>query len=164
MGKKTGPNPTDRAKRGTKRSLLTDGRGIPLAVVIAGANQVDFKLVEQTLDALVVKRPEAAPPGAAQTTVKFGLCLDKGYAYAEVYDLLEEKGYEAHIRPWDEDALLLKRDPEKKPRRWVVERTHSWMNRFRALLIRWQKGADSFLGLVQLACAIITFKQAGLFG
>jgi putative transposase len=143
---------------------LTDGRGIPLAVVIAGANQVDFKLVEQTLEALVVKRPEVAPSTDAETTVKFGLCLDKGYDDAEVYELLAEQGYEAHIRPWDEDALLLQKDPEKKPRRWVVERTHSWMNRFRALLIRWQKGEDSFLGLVQLACAIITFKQAGLFG
>jgi putative transposase len=104
---------------------LTDGRGIPLAVVIAGANQVDFKLVKPTLDALVVKRPDAAPGTEAPTTVKFGLCLDKGYDYAEVYDLLAEQGYEAHIRPWDEDALLVKKDPEKKPHRWVVERTPS---------------------------------------
>jgi hypothetical protein len=125
--------------------------------VIAGANRNDFKLVEPTLDALVVARP-APTPDAPQ-----GMCMDKGYDYAEVYELLEGEGYTPHIRPWGEDALLVRKDPEYRPRRWVVERTHSWMNRFRALLIRWQKGADSFLGLVQLAC-VITLKQAGLLG
>lgn len=93
-----------------------------------------------------------------------GLCLDKGYDFAEVYELLEREGYTAHIRPVGECSLVAERKPEHRPRRWVVERTHSWMNRFRAILIRWQKGADSFLGLVQLACALITLKQAGLLG
>lgn len=138
--------------------MLTDGRGVPLAVVIAGANRNDFKLVEATLDALVVSRPAPTPEQPQ------GMCMDKGYDYAEVYECLERKGYTPHIRPRDEDALLVRKDPEYRPRRWVVERTHSWMNRFRALLIRWQKGEDSFLGLVQLACAIITLKQAGLLG
>lgn len=164
MGKKTGPNPTDRAKSGTKRSLLTDGRGVPLAVVIAGANEVDFKLVEKTLEALILERPAKADPSSPGEVLAPNLCLDKGYDYAEVYLLLEKEGYKAHIRPHDEDALLIERNPEYRPRRWVVERTHSWMNRFRALLIRWQKGEDSFLGLVQLACALITLKQAGLLG
>ena len=137
---------------------------MPLAVVIAGANQVDFKLVQRTLKALVVERPAPAAGSTAEAAPKFGLCLDKGYDYAEVYELLEREGYTPHIRPWDEESLLIERNPEYRPRRWVVERTHSWMNRFRALLIRWQKGEESFLGLVQLACAIITLKQAGLLG
>jgi transposase len=158
VGKKTGPNPTDRAKSGTKRSILTDGRGVPLAVVVAGANQNDFKLTAATLDALQASRPE---PTSARPQ---GLCLDKGYDYAEVYTLLEERGYTPHIRPFDEEVLLLTRDPEFLPRRWVVERTHSWLNRFRGLLIRWSKKAGNFLGLVQLACAIITLKQARLLG
>jgi putative transposase len=156
--KKSGPNPTDRAKSGTKRSLLTDGRGVPLAVVLAGANQNDFKLVGETLKALVVSRPEASEENPQ------GMCLDKGYDYPEVYELLEREGYTPHIRPVGECSLTAERDPEHRPRRWVVERTHSWMNRFRAILIRWQKGEDSFLGLVQLACALITLKQAGLLG
>ena len=129
-----------------------------MAVVVAAANKNDFKLVGETLKALVVSRPavtEEPPPG---------LCLDKGYDYPEVYALLEKEGFTPHIRPIGECALTVARDPEKPPRRWVVERTHSWMNRFRALLIRWQKGEDSFLGLVQLACALITLKQAGLLG
>jgi len=133
-------------------------------VVVAGANRNDFKLAAATLEALVVKRPPAAPGADPRAAPKFGLCLDQGYDFAEVYELLEREGYVPHIRPVGEDALLVPKDPEYRARRWVVERTHSWMNRFRALLVRWQKGADSFLGLVQLACAIITFRQAGLFG
>lgn len=111
-----------------------------------------------------MKRPVPPAGSDPQAAPKFGLCLDKGYDYAEIYELLEREGYAAHVRPIGEEALLVAKDPEYRARRWVVERTHSWMNRFRALLIRWQKGADSFLGLVQLACAIIVLKQAGLLG
>ena len=125
---------------------------------------MDFKLVGRTLAALVVARPAPTVDPVTEEGFQFGMCMDKGYDYAEVYDRLEQAGYTPHIRPWDEDALLIERNPEYQPRRWVVERTHSWMNRFRALLIRWQKGEDSFLGLVQLACALITLKQAGLLG
>jgi len=137
---------------------------VPLAVVVAGANRNDFKLTGETRAARVVPRPVGKTAGDPQPAPPCGLCLDKGYDYPEVYDLLERAGYTAHIRPWNEDALLVLRHPDYRPRRWVVERTHSWMNRFRALLIRWQKREDSFLGLVQLACAIITLKQAGLLG
>lgn len=119
---------------------------------------MDFKLLAATLEALVPARPEPQPDAPQ------GICLDKGYDYAEVYELLEEEHFVCHIRFKGEGTVATPRDPERRPRRWVVERTHSWMNRYRALLIRWQKRADSFLGLVQLACAIITFKQAGLLG
>ena len=164
MGKKTGPNPTDRGKSGTKRSLLTDGRGVPLAVVVAGANRNDFKLAAPTLAALVVPRPVAEPGTDPAAALQCGLCLDKGYDFAEVYELLEREGYVPHIRPVGEATLLVVKKPGYPARRWVVERTHSWMNRFRALLIRWQKREDSFLGLVQLTCAIIVLKRAGLLG
>lgn len=70
-----GPNPTDRGKLGTKRSLLTDGRGLPLGLAVAGANVIDFKLLEQTLDAAVVPRPNPTPAQPQH------LCLDKGYDY-----------------------------------------------------------------------------------
>ena len=106
----------------------------------------------------MLPRPRATPEKPQ------GMCLDKGYDYAEVYELLEQEGITPHIRPIGECSLTVKRKPEQQPRRWVVERTHSWMNRFRAILIRWQKGEESFLGLVQLACALITLKQAGLLG
>ena len=127
-------------------------------MVVAGANQNDFKLLEATLQALVVPRPQ---PTAEDPQ---GMCLDKGYDFAEVYELLEREGFVPHVRPVGECSGTVERKPEHEARRWVVERTHSWMNRFRAILIRWQKGAESFLGFVQLACALITLKQAGLLG
>jgi transposase len=60
-GEKTGPNPTDRGKAGVKRSLLTAGQGVPIGLVVAGANRTDMKLVRDTLAGIVVKRPEPTP-------------------------------------------------------------------------------------------------------
>lgn len=153
-----GRNPTDRGKQGTKRSLLSEGGGVPIGVCVAGANRNDFKLLRETIESLVPDRP--TPTAEA----KHGMCLDKGYDYDEVREILQEFGFTAHIRARGEEAQAIKRDAGFKARRWVVERTHSWMNRFRAILIRWEKKAANFLGLLHLACAYITFKQAGLLG
>ncbi len=76
-GEKTGSNPTDRAKRGTKKSLLTNGRGAPLGLAVASANIPDFKLMRSTLESLPVERP--APSAHAPQ----GMCLEKGYDYDE---------------------------------------------------------------------------------
>ena len=158
MGGKTGPNPTDRAKRGVKRSLLTDGAGVPLAVAVDGANRNDFKLARQTLESVPIPRPE---PTAEQPQ---GLCLDKGYDYDEVRDLLAEFGYTAHIRARGEEAQAVQREAGYKARRWVVERTHSWLNRFRRILIRWEKKPANYLAMLHLACALVTYRAAGLPG
>ena len=85
-----------------------------------------------------------------------GLCLDKGYDFDEVRDILTEFGYTAHIRARGEEAQDIKKKTGKKARRWVVERTHSWINRFRGLLIRWSKKPENYLALLHLACAYIT--------
>ena len=137
-----------------KRSLLTDGGGVPIGLAIDGANRNDFKLVNETLASIPVERP-VADKHAPQ-----GLCLDKGYDYDEVRDLVKEFGYTAHIRSRGEDAQALKRNVRFRARRWVVERTHSWLNRFRRILIRWEKKAENYLGLLHLACAIITCRHA----
>lgn len=154
----TGRNPTDRGKQGTKRSLLTDGHGIPLALTVAGANRHDMKLVADTLYNFAIARPEPTPEKLQH------LCLDKGYDYAEVRTLLEHWGYTAHIPIKGE----VTHDPQPLPgyraRRWVVERTHAWINRFRALLIRWEKKRDNYLALLHFACAWITCRAAGVFG
>ena len=73
VGGKTGPNPTDRAKCGTKRSLLTDARGTPLSVVVAGANRNDHTVMGETLEAIPVARPQPSDEDPQH------LCLDKGY-------------------------------------------------------------------------------------
>ena len=155
-GKKVGKNPTDRGKTGTKRSVLTDGRGVPLGLAVDGANRNDFKMARETIESIAAERPDPTP------TAPQGLCLDKGYDYNEVRDLLDEFGFTAHIRARGEEAKALKQEVGFKARRWVVERTHSWMNRFRRLLIRWDKKACNYLGFLHLACAYITYRQSGL--
>ena len=97
-GEKTGPNPTDRGKGGVKRSLLTDGHGVPLGLAIDGANRNDMKLVRATIDSIVVARP------APRDERPQGMCLDKGYDYAEVREILAEFGFTAHIRSRGEEA------------------------------------------------------------
>jgi transposase len=157
-GKKTGPNPTDRAKGGVKRSLVTEGHGVPLGVVMEGANRHDMKLVRATLDSIVVARPA---PTAEQPQ---GLCLDKGYDYQEVREIVAEFGFTAHSRSRGKAARALTMEASKKARRWVVERTHSWMNRFRRILVRWEKKPEHYLAFLHFACALIAFRAAGLFG
>ena len=157
-GGETGRNPTDRGKRGTKRSLLTDGSGVPLGLVVAGANRNDFKLARATLESIPVDRPAPTPADPQ------GLCLDKGYDYREVRELLEEFGYTAHIRARGEEAQALKREAGYKARRWVVERTHSWMNRFRRILIRWEKKPANYLALLHFVCAFLTYRATALLG
>lgn len=154
-GTGTGPNPTDRAKKGTKRSLITEGNGIPIGIAVAGANRHDKKLVKGTLDAFAVKRP-------SPKKVRQNICMDKGYDFPDTRELVEQYGYTAHI-PHKGDKKRRKKMPGYRSRRWVVERTHSWMNRFRRLLVRWEKRLDNYTAMLHLACAWITFSQSGLF-
>lgn len=138
--------------------MLTDGNGIPLSVVVDGANRHDMKLTQATLTGLVIERPEPT------TERPQGLCLDKGYDYDEVREILREFGFTAHIRARGEEAKALREDASKKARRWVVERVHSWMNRFRRLLVRWDKKPENYLAFLHFACGLIAFRAAGLFG
>ncbi len=157
-GKKTGPNPTDRGKEGVKRSLLTEGHGVPIGLAVAGANRHDMKLVRATIESIVVERP------AATEAEPQGMCLDKGYDYDEVREILVEFGFTAHIKARGEEAKALHQEAGKRARRWVVERSHSWMNRFRRILVRWDKKAENYLAFLHFACALIAFRAAGLFG
>jgi len=131
--------------------------GIPIGLAVEGANRNDFKMARDTIRSISIERP--APTAAEQ-----GMCLDKGYDYEEVRALLAEFGFTAHIRARGEEAQALKREAGFRARRWVVERTHSWMNRFRGVLVRWSKKLANYLALLHLACAYITFKAAHLLG
>jgi putative transposase len=137
---------------------LTEGHGVPIGLAIEGANRHDMKLVRCTLDSLVVERPE---PTSEQPQ---GMCLDKGYDYDEVRELLDEFGFTAHIRARGEEAQALKQEAGFRARRWVVERTPSWMNRCRRILVRWDKKPEHYLAFLHFACALIAFRTAGLFG
>ena len=99
-----GKNPTDRGKSGTKRSLLTDGSGVPIGLAVAGANRNDFKMARETIESIAVERPD--PTAEAPQ----GMCLGKGYDDDEVRDLLDEFGFTAHIRTRGEEAQALKHE------------------------------------------------------
>jgi len=151
-GEATGKNPTDRAKSGTKRSLMTDGNGIPLAVGVSGANIHDKVLLRGTMNEAQKIRPKPTKAGPQN------LCLDKGYAYPDIRQLVAAFGYTAHIPERGTDQSQRTRIPGYRARRWVVERTHSWFNRFRRLFIRWEKKVPNYLGFIHLACACITLR------
>jgi putative transposase len=153
-----GKNPTDRGKIGTQRSVLTDGGGVPIGLAVEGANRNDFKMVEATLMSIPIERPTPTP---AQPQ---GIGLDKGYDYDEVRELLAEFGFTAHIRARGEEAKALQQEAGFKARRWVVERTHSGMHRFRRVLSRWDKNGRNYLAFLHMACAYMTYRQAGLLG
>jgi transposase len=115
-----------------------------------------MKLARQSLESIVVDRP-APRFGCPQ-----GLCLDKGYDYDEIRELAKEFGFTAHIRSRGEEAKELKRRAHARARRWVVERTHSWLNRFRRILVRWEKRADTYCAMLHLALGIITWRATRL--
>ena len=123
-----------------------------------GANRPDMKMVRETLESIPVERPEPTPEQPQ------GLCLDKGYAYDEVEELAEEFHFTTHIPPKKGEAQQVKRRARAKARRWVVERTHSWMNRFRGILIRWCKKAENYIALVHMSFAFIIYRHMGLSG
>jgi putative transposase len=96
--------------------------------------------------------------------VKEHLCMDKGYDSAAVRYMVENVfDYIPHVRTRVEEKKS-KRNSRRRARRWVVERTHSWMNRFRAVLVRWDKKLRNHIAGLHLTCAYITFKRAGVFG
>ena len=146
-----GPNPTDRGKPGVKQSLLVEADGGPLAITIAGANVPDAQLLEATIDAIVLERPEPEP-GFPQH-----LCLDKGYDNDTGWEAAIDTGYAPHI------AMIRDERPPRpkryKPRRWVVERTLAWLSKCRGLLIRYEKKAENYLGLLKLACGLIWTRR-----
>jgi len=143
---------------GTKRSVLTDGNGIPLAIVLSGANRHDMKLMEATLEAQVWV------PSDPKEGKSFHLCLDKGYDFKVIREIVEAWGYMGHIPKRGEEKQEMPNLPDYRARRWVVERTHSWMNRNRRLLIRWEKHPENYLGMLHLACACIVVRAIQVFG
>lgn len=151
-GDKRGPNPTDRAKPGTKKSVIVEQHGGPLGVAIDGANVHDTKLLEATIDAIVVERPDPAK-------VSQHLCLDKAYDNPTGEAACAAGGYVAHIRRIGEEKLDSAGEKTHPARRWVVERTLAWLQKCRAILIRYDKKPENYLGLVQLACALLWYRR-----
>jgi transposase len=169
----TGNNPTDRSKLGTKRHILTDKKGIPLSAVISSASTHDIKLVTDVVDKSIIKRPRSSSRSKLKSIRRRRrrlqhLCLDKGYKSAEEEQKLIKRGYILHIPIKKKKKKKICEDSEEiaipnrkrySSKRWVVERTNSWHNRFRKLFTRYEKKDENYLGLVQFSCSIITYRK-----
>ena len=124
-------------KMGTKRSVLVDEKGLPPAIVISGANTHDIKLLEETLDHIVVLRPEPDEEHPKN------LCLDAGYTGSG--EAVEQRNYIPHIRPRGEEKRELERNPDFRAHRWVVRlltlfstvSVNSWFDTKRKLPTIW---------------------------
>jgi putative transposase len=138
--------------------VLTEAQGVPVGLAVDGANVNDFKLARDTIESVPIKRPR---PTRSHPQ---GLCLDKGYDYREVDDLVKEFRFTGHIARRGVELRKIKRTAKVKARRWVVERTHSWMNRFRRVLVRWEKRTDTYVAMLHLSFALITWRACGLLG
>ncbi len=136
-----------------KRSLLVEADGGPLAIVVAGANVRDHKLLAATLDAVVVERPKPTEEAPQH------LCLDKGYDNRPTRELVGDRNYVAHIRRIGEEKLDGAGEKRYPARRWVVERTLGWLSKCRAILVRYDKKASNYLGLIKVACILLWYRR-----
>ena len=121
-----------------------------MAVIVTGANVHDIHGLEELLDAKLIEKPKTA-------AVQSHLCLDAGYISPDTGQIVKNQEMIPHIRPRQEEKR--EKQEGKQPRRWVVERTHSWMNRYRRLLVRWEKRGANYLGFIQLACAVTVLSN-----
>jgi putative transposase len=134
--------------------VLAEGAGVPIGLDHEGANRNDHKLLKPTLDSIPIERPDPTPEAPQ------GISLDKAYDNAESREVVADYDLTPHIRTRGEELELKIRQPGWKARRWVVEACHSWLNRNRAILIRWSKKDENHLALLQLASGLIALKKA----
>jgi len=128
-----------------------DERGVPLSIVVTGANRHDVSQLATVLDRIVIDRPETDQH----------LCADKGYAGEPAQQTIKERQYTPHVKQRGEEIQEKKNNPTYKARRYVVEVAHSWFNRFRKLLVRFEKLTERHEALLHMAAAIIAFRKAG---
>ena len=136
-----------------------DKEGILLSTFITSANTHDDVTVAiDTVDSIIIKRQSSKSITKYRNkNKKQNLCLDKAYHSKEVEQEIINRGYIPHIRHRREEEKQFKK---KHPaRRWVIERTNSWHNRFRKLFTRYEKKSENYLGLVQLACCMILYRK-----
>lgn len=131
-----------------------DERGVPLSIVVCGANPHDVTQVETLLENIVIEIPK--------NIEKVNLCADAGYTGEKANKIMTGKGYIPHVRPRGEEISEKERNPDYKPRRWVVEASHSWFTRFRKLYIRYEKKNCTYLALHHLAAAIISLRKINI--
>ena len=144
-----GPNPTDRGKAGTKRHLITDRAGVPLAALLTGANRHESTVFEDLLDAV----PPIRRPSGQRRTRPAKLHADKAYDSPRCRRALSRRRIEVRIaRKGKVSSARLGRH------RWVVERTLAWLSRYRRLTVRYERRADTHQAFLALGCALICWN------
>lgn len=157
-GDKTGPNPTDRGKQGSKRSILIDGNGVPIGFTLAAANVHDSRLIFERIDSIQLKRPKTKIRRTQHVHA------DKGYDQPKTWTRLKMRRYFPHI------CKKRRRDRRGRPvtnhdrYRWRVESTHSWLNQCRGLKTRWEKKAVNYIALCHLSFGLIALKFSWVLG
>ena len=148
-----------------------------MSAAITSANTHDIKAVTDVIDNVVIKRPTTTTTTTTTTTAntflsttkqrktRQHLCLDRAYSSKSIENEIIHRGYVPHI-PYKrkrgqmkEETAIQRRYYHSKNKRWVVERTNSWHNRFRKLFTRYEKKVENYLGLVQLSCSIIIYRK-----
>ncbi len=149
-GTKTGPNPTDKGKPGTKRHIVVDRTGIPLAAMITAANMHDSMVFEELIDAIEpIKRPGRGRPRKRPEK----LHADKAYDDKKCAQALRRRGIKRRIaRKGIESSEKL------GWHRWVVERTLAWLAKYRRLTIRYERRDDIHEAFLHLGCSLICFN------
>jgi putative transposase len=130
-----------------------EAAGGPIAVIVAGANVHDTKLLAATLEAVVVERPQPTEEAPQH------LCLDKAYDNPTGWETVAAHDYVPHIRRIGEEKLDANGEKRYPARRWVVERTLAWLSKCRAILVRYDKKASNYLALLKLACMLIWYRR-----
>ena len=136
--------------------MLVDEHGIPLSLIVTGANRHDVTQLERVLDGIVIKRPR---PTARRLQ---HLCADKGYTGKSARQSMLDRHYTPHVKQRGEEVAAKKKRPGYRARRWVVEVCHSWFNRFRKILVRYEKKTANYVALLHLAAAVICWRKIGI--
>jgi putative transposase len=138
-------------KNGSGRHLLVDEKGVPLGLVLVGANRHDVSQLQAVLDSKIVQQPK--PKAVVEN-----LCADAGYVGEKAAAIIRAHGYIAHVRSRGAE-LKAKKHQRCKPRRWIVEVAHSWFNNFRKLKVRYEKSASNCLAFHHIAASFIALRR-----
>ena len=130
-----------------------DGRGVPLSLVVVGANRHDVTQVAAVLGGKIVEQ------GDVEDAVVENLCADKAYDSADAKSIMVAHNYVPHVRSRGEEIESKEKNPDYKARRWVIEVSHSWYNLFRKLTIRYEKKGRNWIALHNLAAAVIALRK-----
>ena len=119
-----------------------------MSIVVTGANRHDVSQLEKVLNERIINPVHETEEN---------LCADAGYTGEPAKQIIIEHGFIPHVRSRGEEKVNMKKG--YKPRRWIVEVTHSWFNRFRKVLVRFEKKSANYEALLHLTASMIIYRK-----